>query len=50
MIVKLLILLRYSFGYNKGGKGNGAANEAVMATALKLRAIVKTTKVTVDLG
>ena len=37
-------------GYNKGGKGNGTANEAAMATALKLRAIVNTTKGTVDLG
>ena len=37
-------------GYNKGGKGNGTANEAAMDMALKLRAIVKTIKVTVDLG
>ena len=36
--------------HNKGGKGNGTANEAAMDMALKLRAIVKTIKVTVDLG
>ena len=37
-------------GYNKGGKVNGTTDEAAMDRALKLHAIVKTTKGTVELG